>query len=263
MQSCFGNVRNRRLRTRGPTWQGRYQAKLVQDEHYLQQLVAYIHLNPVAAKLVKDPGKYRWNGHRELIGSWNEPSIIDVDRTLSLYGTTEQDARHSYLESLKPDDPLVASWLGEAPGQLPWWPRKASRKIEVEVRPGSVALGRSTGIVRGSVSACRFLEAACRILDFKTTVLASGARTPANTRIWWLVAGVAAERWRVGTKVMAMYLGRKPSVVTSWIARSAWEKTQKYRAKHVFTRRLQVPQGPQTWHAPVSTIVFLRSCVIL
>jgi hypothetical protein len=149
-----------------------------------------------------------------------------VDRTLSLYGSTEQDARHSYLESLKSDDPLVASWLGEAPGRLPWWPRKASREIEVEVHPGPDVLARSTGIVRGSVSACRFLEAACRILDFETTVLASGTRTPANTRIRWLVAGVAAERWRVGTKAMAMYLGRKPSVVTAWIARSARERAR-------------------------------------
>lgn len=38
---------NARHRVFGPLWQGRYKAKLVKDQRYLDQLVIYIHLNPV------------------------------------------------------------------------------------------------------------------------------------------------------------------------------------------------------------------------
>lgn len=48
--------------------QGRYRSKLVEDQRYLDQLLIYIHLNPVQAGLVDDPAKYRWSGHRELLG---------------------------------------------------------------------------------------------------------------------------------------------------------------------------------------------------
>ena len=38
---------NFRCRVYGPLWQGRYKAKLVQDQRYFDQLLIYIHLNPV------------------------------------------------------------------------------------------------------------------------------------------------------------------------------------------------------------------------
>ncbi len=49
---------NRRHRVYGPLWQGRYTARIVEDERYLHQLLGYIHLNPVSAGLVDDPGQY-------------------------------------------------------------------------------------------------------------------------------------------------------------------------------------------------------------
>jgi REP element-mobilizing transposase RayT len=38
-------------RVYGPLWQGRFKAKEVNDDGYLMQLVAYVHLNPVKAGL--------------------------------------------------------------------------------------------------------------------------------------------------------------------------------------------------------------------
>ena len=56
---------NRRRRVRGAVWQSRYKAKLIEDQVYFDQLLAYIHLNPVRAGIVEDPAQYRWSGHRE------------------------------------------------------------------------------------------------------------------------------------------------------------------------------------------------------
>ena len=52
IQGRFARLHNRRRRVLGPFWQGRYKAIVVPDERYLMQLVAYIHLNPVTAKVV-------------------------------------------------------------------------------------------------------------------------------------------------------------------------------------------------------------------
>ena len=42
-------------------------SRLIDVQIYLDQVVAYVHLNPVRAGLVSDPGRYRWSGHREIV----------------------------------------------------------------------------------------------------------------------------------------------------------------------------------------------------
>lgn len=52
---------NRRHRKTGYVFQGRPKSFLVLDERYLEALVRYIHLNPVAAEMVKHAENYRWS----------------------------------------------------------------------------------------------------------------------------------------------------------------------------------------------------------
>jgi REP element-mobilizing transposase RayT len=52
---------NQRHQRVGPLLQGRYQAILVDKEHYLLTLGRYVVLNPVRAKIVKDPGDWKWS----------------------------------------------------------------------------------------------------------------------------------------------------------------------------------------------------------
>ena len=55
---------NRKYKTVGHLFQGRYKAILCDRNEYLLVLVRYIHLNPVRAGIVKDPADYRWSSHR-------------------------------------------------------------------------------------------------------------------------------------------------------------------------------------------------------
>jgi len=91
---------NVRHRVFGPLWQGRYRAKLVEDQRYLDGLLAYIHLNPVSAGVVDDPAEYRWSGHREIVGRTRNP-ITDVDEVLMQFGKTRRSARRSYVRAIK------------------------------------------------------------------------------------------------------------------------------------------------------------------
>jgi len=63
---------NRRYRQVGHLFQGRYKAIACDKDAYLLELVRYIHLNPVRAKVVKGPEDYRWTGHLSYLGKREE-----------------------------------------------------------------------------------------------------------------------------------------------------------------------------------------------
>ncbi len=83
LQGTFSKAFNRRWNRTGPLWQSRYQTRLVDSQRYFEQLVFYIHLNPVRAGLAEDPADYVFSGHRELLGKVHDP-IIDVDDALAV-----------------------------------------------------------------------------------------------------------------------------------------------------------------------------------
>src|SRR3989339_1946333 len=63
---------NTRYEGSGYLYQNRYKSILCQEDHYLLELVRYIHLNPLRARLVKDISElneYKWSGHQALLGA--------------------------------------------------------------------------------------------------------------------------------------------------------------------------------------------------
>ena len=55
---------NARLGRVGHVFQGRFKAFLVDQDRYGLALIRYLHLNPVRASMVRQPGAYRWSSHR-------------------------------------------------------------------------------------------------------------------------------------------------------------------------------------------------------
>ncbi|HOW52925.1 MAG TPA: transposase [bacterium] len=51
----------------GSVFQGRYKAVLVERDDYLVRLSAYIHLNPVRARLVDEPEEHRWSSYGQYL----------------------------------------------------------------------------------------------------------------------------------------------------------------------------------------------------
>jgi len=120
---------NRCAGVKGRLWQSRYQAKLILDQAYFDQAVAYVHLNPVAAGIVSDPADYRWCGHNELIGR-SAPSLIDVAEALVCYGDNLPESRRAYLEQVK--FVQEARSHTESVRELPWWKPIADNEQTVE-----------------------------------------------------------------------------------------------------------------------------------
>lgn len=86
---------NRREERIGHLFQGRFKALLVDADSYLLQLVRYIHLNPVRAKLVAAPADYRWSGHLAYLGNAHK-EWLTTDWALSQFESSTGAARQSY-----------------------------------------------------------------------------------------------------------------------------------------------------------------------
>jgi putative transposase len=71
----------------GPLFRGRYSNRVVTAEHYWRHLLAYLHLNPVAAHLAPHPGACDWTSHRYYVGDVAAPGWLVMDELLELFGS--------------------------------------------------------------------------------------------------------------------------------------------------------------------------------
>ena len=92
---------NRRHRKVGHLFQGRFKAILVERESYLLELVRYVVLNPVRAKMVKTPDKYAWSSYRATLGLDPIPSALSIDWVLGQFAKTKSVARQRYAAFVK------------------------------------------------------------------------------------------------------------------------------------------------------------------
>jgi REP element-mobilizing transposase RayT len=116
---------NRVHRRVGHLFQNRYKSILVQDDAYFQKLVAYIHANPLKARMVSNVKAlrgYRWTGHGQLMGKKGY-AWMQADATLAAFGSTVDEAREYYLDALafeagQPDGYLDGGGLVASAGGL-------------------------------------------------------------------------------------------------------------------------------------------------
>jgi putative transposase len=145
---------NRRHRRHGHLFQNRYKSILCEEDAYLQELVRYIHLNPLRAGIVKDLGElssYRYSGHCVLMGK-KKREWQDRDYVLRYFGKAEKEARRKYFsfvskgveEGSRPD--LVGGGLLRSVGG--WKGLKELRGSGEKVRGDERILGRSEFVER-------------------------------------------------------------------------------------------------------------------
>ena len=63
---------NRRHKGHGHLFQNRYKSIVCDEDAYFRELLRYIHLNPVRAKVVNtisELERYSWSGHSVLMGT--------------------------------------------------------------------------------------------------------------------------------------------------------------------------------------------------
>ena len=89
---------NNRHSRSGHLFQNRYKSIICEEDAYFQELVCYIHLNPLRALLVKTIGaldRYPWCGHSVIMGK-RRHEWQDRDYVLSWFGDREDTAKKAY-----------------------------------------------------------------------------------------------------------------------------------------------------------------------
>jgi putative transposase len=108
---------NRRHARVGHVFQGRFKAILVDKQSYLLELSRYVVLNPVRAKVVTDPGRYRWSSYRATLGEVNAPPFLDRAGLLSLFADTTATAQRRYQAFVREGLRAPSLW-SEVKGQV-------------------------------------------------------------------------------------------------------------------------------------------------
>lgn len=88
---------NWRRQQTGHLFQGRYKAILIEEDEYLLQLIAYLHLNPIRAHMVENPEDYNWSSHRAYLGKETVPWLTS-EQVLSRFSSRVQRARKQFVE---------------------------------------------------------------------------------------------------------------------------------------------------------------------
>ena len=145
---------NRRHRRSGHLFQNRYKSILCQEDAYLLELVRYIHLNPLRAKLAENMdalAKYPFSGHGVIMGKHKQP-WQNIDMVLSCFGKLKGPARRNYrafvtkgiADGRRAD--LIGGGLIRSAGG--WKALKALKKAKLHLKSDERILGDSDFVAR-------------------------------------------------------------------------------------------------------------------
>ncbi len=140
---------NRRHNRQGHLFQNRYKSILCQEDTYLLELVRYIHLNPLRAKLISnldDLATYPFCGHGVILGnfqfSWQNSAAV-----LLLFGQHVGSARSAYAKFVgegvalgRRDDLIGGGLIRSSSG---WTAATHPRKTGIEAKSDERILGNN------------------------------------------------------------------------------------------------------------------------
>ena len=240
IQHRFSQSYNGRHRVFGPFWQGRYRSKWVGDEEYLRQLIAYIHLNPVTAGVVKDAARYRWCGHREVVGRAVGRRLVDVDETLLAFDSERRSALTGYRAAMS--RMLDEDWREEGPGWLPWWrvgrPPKSDGGEEITVddrRPRIGMDGLSNVSSRPRMKLDDFLDRGAEAVGITLADLKARKRAASIVEGREILAWLGVELYGFTVRGLAGALDKHLETVSRLVSRAAMRRVE----DRAFRERIQ------------------------
>ncbi len=130
---------NRALGHDGPLFRSRFKNEVVDSGAYWMHLLAYLHLNPVAARLALRPQDCVWTSHLAYIGATAAPEWLTTDELLDMFGS--RDELLHYVDDVRRK--RVQAPDGFDPDRF-WMPATANPRVRAprreDVLPAEVAM---------------------------------------------------------------------------------------------------------------------------
>jgi len=98
LNASYGNWFRYKYQIVGSIFQGRFKAILVEKDEYLQNLSAYIHLNPVRAGIVTMPSLYGYSSYRFYSEKIKQPVFLRTGDLLAMFNGKRSEYR-KFVES--------------------------------------------------------------------------------------------------------------------------------------------------------------------
>lgn len=106
INSTYTKFFNRRHKRIGHLFQERFYAIIVDKDTYLMELTRYIHLNPVRARMIDRPERYRWSSYPAYLKIVPRTIFeVDSEEVLGLISAEEKEERvrlyREFVESVR------------------------------------------------------------------------------------------------------------------------------------------------------------------
>lgn len=127
---------NHKYHFSGHLFESRYTACLIEDERYFLEVSRYIHLNPVKAKMVREPLDYEFSSYGRFLGNGRSEigrersrctemiyELTETSRVLSCFRNDPNEQYRMFVEgkiSHAEQEALIMKDIGENELWLPW-----------------------------------------------------------------------------------------------------------------------------------------------
>jgi len=203
---------NRKQKRIGHLFQGRYKAILVEQDSYLLELVRYIHLNPVRAKMVRQPSAYPWSGHRCYLGKEVLP-WLHTEWILSQFGKRINSCRRRYEEFVRAghgEGHREEFHGGEEDHRVLGQDRFVEKMLETQLCPP---------YKRKQISLESLVRSVCKEYQLKDTDLTSASRNRKASEARQVIGWLALKSDNLTLTQVAQYFSRDVTTVSRGVKR--------------------------------------------
>jgi hypothetical protein len=101
LNGVYTQTFNKRHQRVGHLFQGRYKAIIIQKDSHLLEVCRYVVLNPVRARLVGDPGGWRWSSYSATAGEAKPPACLTKGWVLRQFSRKRRKAERDYRQYVR------------------------------------------------------------------------------------------------------------------------------------------------------------------
>ena len=238
---------NLRHSRHGHLFQNRFKSIICEEDAYFKELVRYIHLNPLRAKLVEslsELDRYPWSGHSVLLGKL-ENDWQDSDYVMKWFGSGRKEARYIYRQFIqrginqgrRPE--LVGGGLIRSAGG--WSAVKALRRTDTREFSDERILGSSDfveQVIKESENRLKYqfpdgsllkkskqlILRECNKAKISLQALKAGSRQREISKIRCRLAKILVEEYGLSKAETARLLGVSASAIANSIRRNKMRK---------------------------------------
>lgn len=227
LQTSYTVYFNKRHGRRGHLFEQRYKALLVDRDNYLLEVSRYIHLNPVAARIVERPQHYRWSSYGGYLRGRGSLGFR-YDKVLDYFAGERRRQVAQYRE-------FVEGAVGRKQTRAALPVLEGAFVGDEDFVEEARKRAAKPSVLEGHHGLKRIVQAVCKVSGLAEVEMRRPMRSEGVQKARELLCYVSRRHSDVGLRELARFLGVKELSTPSHAVRRA---EQRIRAEPGFRRQL-------------------------